>query len=210
MAVPLWSPFTAPRKSWGTYTFSLSKEKVLPISFSTWGRHRDVPTRWPFKEGLALICRECSQQMTFTVSSFRSCLDTPRSPAPFRINPCPETEQVRDMKTPPLWPDGDKLMRVLPPRGLHNVGHDSSGWEHCFTVSSAQLSPHSFPPSFHNCWFLILHLKLHVSYFFWWTPSVTESQSLSAFGPRVVSLPWKTVQHMYEYTLSSQLYLSGP
>lgn len=210
MAVPLWSPFTAPRKSWGTCTFSLSKEKVLPISFSTWGRHRDVLTRWPFKEGRALICRECSQQMTFTVSSFRSCLDTPVTQLPLGLI------HVQKLSKSGIWKChhfdlmGTKLMRVLTPRGLHNVGHDFSGWEHRFTVSSAQFSPHSFPPSFHNCWFLIVRLKLHVSYFFWWTPSVTESQSLSAFGPRVVSLPWKTGQHTYEYTLSSQLYLSGP
>lgn len=140
MAVPLWSPFTAPRKSWGTYTFSLSKEKVLPISFSTWGRHRDVPTRWPFKEGLALICRECSQQMTFTVSSFRSCLDTPVTQLPLGLI------HVQKLSKSGIWK-------------RHHFGLMGTSWWGCFPLevstmlatipqaeSIASLSPlHSFP-----------------------------------------------------------------
>lgn len=157
MAVPpLCSPFTAPRKSWGTYTFSLSKENVLPISFSTWGRHRDVLARWPFKEGLALICRECSQLMTFTVSSFWSCSETPLSQLPLGLI------HVQQLSKSQVWK-------------CHHFGLMGTSWWECFpleistmlaTISQAesiaalsplQFSPHNFPSSFHNCWFLILH-----------------------------------------------------
>ena len=201
--------FHCPQEKLGTYTFSLSKENVLLISFSTWGRHRDVLARWPFKEGLALICRECSQQTTFTVSSFWSCSETPLSQLPLGLIHVQQLSKSGVWKCHHLGLMGTSWWGCFPPEVSTMLATISQA-ENIAALSPLQFSPHTFPPSFHNCWFLILHLKLNASYLFWWTQSVNESQSLSASGPRVVSLPWKTGQCKYEYTLSSQLYLSGP